>query len=278
MIDMNLARLDAQQVERAARAIATCGFCVCRSGLADKYIHDAAREARALYAARKMQPAFFGGAGEAGRVESERRQDHNLWLHTYVTATGSNDAIAAGAGTLGAIDKLVADAGRAVLEQLSSFSSSSSSPPPPFARGDRGEVFHCTGRSDGMVAVYPGGHASYGAHLDNVDGDGRDDYGRVLTLVYYLNPTWDVARDGGALRVYAPWQPAKPAAAMAAVPQDALANELAAYDVAPLGGTLAIFRADQIVHEVRPSLGERAALTVWLHGGTEKQAKAAGFM
>ena len=47
--------------------------------------------------------------------------------------------------------------------------------PPPFARGDRGEVFHCTGRSDGMVAVYPGGRASYGAHLDNVDGDGRDD-------------------------------------------------------------------------------------------------------
>ena len=152
------------------------------------------------------------------------------------------------------------------------------------ARGDRGERLHCTGRSDGMVAVYPGGNAAYGCHIDNVDGDGRDDYGRVLTAVFYLNPSWSVARDGGALRIYAPRADLSPAAAAAAVNAGGGGGGgggsgpeamLGAYEVAPTAGKLVLFRADQIVHEVCPSAAERAALTLWFHAGTERQSRQA---
>ena len=109
------------------------------------------------------------------------------------------------------------------------------------------------------------GRASYGAHLDNVDGDGRKDYGRCFTCIFYLNPSWDVAKHGGALRVFAP--PAN---------GDANGPPLGACEVAPTGGTVVIFRADQIVHEVMPALAERAALTVWMHAGTKEQAAKSG--
>ena len=81
-----------------------------------------------------------------------------------------------------------------------------------------------------MCACYPGGGAAYGAHVDNVDGDGRGDFGRCFTLVYYLNPCWDTARNGGALWIH---------------------GEAGVYEVSPGADTLVIFRADQMLHEVR---------------------------
>ena len=38
------------------------------------------------------------------------------------------------------------------------------------------------------------------------------------------------------------------------------------------GGTVVLMRADQIVHEVRPSTTTRAALTCWMHAGTQQHA------
>ena len=73
------------------------------------------------------------------------------------------------------------------------------------SRGADGGRLHYTGRTDSMLACYPGGGAAYGPHIDNLDGDGREteDFGRCFTCVYYLNePGWDAEVRGGALRLH----------------------------------------------------------------------------
>ena len=80
-------------------------------------------------------------------------------------------------------------------------------PQEPLGRGPGGGPLHYLGRTDLMMACYPGGGARYGPHIDNIDGDGREehDFGRCFSLVYYLNePDWDVDAKGGALRVHVP--------------------------------------------------------------------------
>ena len=97
--------------------------------------------------------------------------------------------------------------------------------------------------------------ARYPKHLDNVAG-GEDK--RKLTAVYYPNAGWDVARQGGAIRLY-----------------DSL-EEPTHVDVAPVGrdgvsDRLLLFWSDLLVHEVLPmSLVDdeleqhRHTVTVWL--------------
>ena len=120
-----------------------------------------------------------------------------------------------------------------------------------------------------MLACYPGDQAQrYGPHVDNIDGDGRSDLdlGRCLTLVYYVNePSWPVESQGGALRVYH---------AAAGSPLAQHEGALHATDVAPSGDTLILFRADQLLHEVRPTHAARFAATMWLYGGSEEQHAA----
>ena len=115
-----------------------------------------------------------------------------------------------------------------------------------------------THRTDLMVACYPGGGAAYGPHVDNADGDGREelDYGRCFTAVFYLNSRWDEA-DGGALRVH--------------LPQEGKGETRPVVDIYPHGDTLVLFRADRVLHEVRPSQAARLAMTVWLYAGTKEQ-------
>ena len=110
------------------------------------------------------------------------------------------------------------------------------------------------------LAVSVDDGAKYPKHLDNVTG-GADK--RKLTAVYYPNPGWDLATQGGGIRLY-----------------DALSPP-GYTDVAPCGegGTdrLLLFWSDMIVHEVLPmrkareeqQLDEgvedhRYTLTVWL--------------
>eukprot|EP00746_Dinoflagellata_sp_MGD_P022577 gnl/MRDRNA2_/MRDRNA2_152816_c0_seq1.p1 gnl/MRDRNA2_/MRDRNA2_152816_c0~~gnl/MRDRNA2_/MRDRNA2_152816_c0_seq1.p1 ORF type:complete len:299 (+),score=62.08 gnl/MRDRNA2_/MRDRNA2_152816_c0_seq1:51-899(+) len=94
------------------------------------------------------------------------------------------------------------------------------------------------GHTDTMLACYDGNGASYTPH---VDGDVVD--GRKLTLVLYLNQDWTES-DGGCLHIMDPegfeWQRVK-----------------------PLLGSLVAFRADEVLHEVKPSWAKRYALTVW---------------
>lgn len=199
-------------------------------------------------------------------TESWKDKGHNLWLHEYVRVESGCglDAIKAGAGTLGLVDKLLGDFGRAVVDSVERIASRSlaGDRQTAFARGEHGETLHCTGRTDALVACYPGGRASYGPHLDNEAGthDHRRDYGRCFTFVYYLNEArWDPERDGGTLRVFAP----------------TAADDLASIDVTPIAGRIAIFRADTIVHAVQPAFSERCALTIWFNCGTREQAALA---
>lgn len=89
-------------------------------------------------------------------------------------------------------------------------------------------------------AVYPAG-AAYAVHVDRF----RDDDARVLSLVLYLNEAWNAA-DGGALRLY-----------LGAGPGGS------SIDVVPRGGTLAVFLADRLPHEVLPARRERLSLAGW---------------
>lgn len=80
--------------------------------------------------------------------------------------------------------------------------------------------------------------AFYRAHVDTFVGDPS----RVLSFAYFLNPGWS-ARDGGCLRIHGS----------------------ASRDIEPLLDRLVVFRADDVLHEVRRVTGhERYTLTGWL--------------
>ena len=102
--------------------------------------------------------------------------------------------------------------------------------------------------TDAMVAVYGADGCAYAPHVDNPDGDGREcqDDGRLLTAVVYLNASpWNM-QHGGQLR---------------------LRSSTGQYlDVTPALGTIVFFRADALVHEVRPAFATRRAMTVWYMG------------
>lgn len=85
-------------------------------------------------------------------------------------------------------------------------------------------------------ALYPPG-AGYARHRDRF----RDDDARVLSSVCYLNEDWRPA-DGGVLRLH-------------------LADGV--HDVAPQGGTLALFLSAEIEHEVLPAQRERLSIAGW---------------
>jgi SM-20-related protein len=90
---------------------------------------------------------------------------------------------------------------------------------------------------EGHYALYPPG-AFYRRHRDRF----RDDDGRVLSCVLYLNQDWD-AGDGGTLRIHLDGGDTR--------------------DVLPAGGTFACFLADRFEHEVLPATRERLAISGW---------------
>lgn len=106
-------------------------------------------------------------------------------------------------------------------------------------------------RSDPMLAIYPADGAGFKRHVDNSAGDGR-----VLTVLCYLNPSWEPER-GGMLRLSPDGADGRPV------------------DVCPVGGRLAMFYADRIAHEVMPSYEVRHAVTIWYYDAKERKAAVA---
>lgn len=85
-------------------------------------------------------------------------------------------------------------------------------------------------------ALYPPG-AGYRKHLDRF----KDNPLRSVSVVVYLNQHWQLG-DGGELRLHLPE---------------------GQRDIAPRGGSLAVFMSDRIVHEVLAANKERASLVGW---------------
>ncbi|WP_022961681.1 2OG-Fe(II) oxygenase [Halopseudomonas pelagia] len=85
-------------------------------------------------------------------------------------------------------------------------------------------------------ALYPPG-AGYRKHLDRFKGNPL----RTVSVVAYLNQHWRPG-DGGELRLHLPQ---------------------GQRDIAPRGGSLAVFMSDRTVHEVLAAHRERASLVGW---------------
>jgi hypothetical protein len=272
-------------VATAARALAANGYVVCRGGLQPEIVSNALREARGLYDKQKFKPGSFTAGGQTvPGVDSQSRDDHILWLHNHLNSKKDGGGEAeSGVPTLAALDRVLSGFARSTIEAMGVLASSEPSASTRYACFDDGAPLHCTGRSDMMVACYPGNSAAYQRHIDSMDGDGRSalDHGRCFTLVYYLNERWDEAKDGGALRLYVPPQLAagadSAAQARAAAAADAAAsgkpNE--AIDIYPHADTFVIFRADRMVHEVCAAHASRLATTIWFYGGNEAHRQAA---
>jgi len=86
------------------------------------------------------------------------------------------------------------------------------------------------------VPLYPAG-AVYIRHRDRL----RDDGGRLVSFVGYLNPGWTL-EDGGALRLYL---------------------DAGSVDVVPEDGTAVCFLSD-IEHEVLLATRARLSIAAWL--------------
>lgn len=266
------AQAGAQAAKSAALSISERGFCVCRGGLDDQIVANARCEIDALFRRGAMRPGGFTVAGRDDVVKKDR-DDHTLWLNEYLHAVGGPQK--GGAETVTALDGLISRFGEAVAVALSELDR----PTEPMSRGADGGRLHYTGRTDSMLACYPGGGAAYGPHIDNLDGDGREteDFGRCFTCVYYLNePGWDAEVRGGALRLHLSPEGRRGGhihdgwprnLSVATTPHEVI-------DLNPSGDTLVIFRADRVLHEVRPAKAKRFAMTVWLYGGSHEQAAA----
>jgi hypothetical protein len=254
--------LDDRRMQKAARqaaaALSSCGYCLCLGGLDASVVQSARGEVGALFRHGAMQPGSFTVGGQ-DNVVTAKRDDHTMWLHEYLNAVGGPEK--GGATTITALDERLSRFGEAVAIALSELDR----PEEPMSRGANGGPLHYAGRTDLMLACYPGGGAAYGPHVDNLDGDGRGtlDYGRCWTLVYYLNDRqWDAKQNGGELRVHL-----SPTGGGAWPRSEPVQRPHEVVDIPPRGDSLIIFRADKVLHEVRPARAPRYAATLWLYGG-----------
>ena len=95
---------------------------------------------------------------------------------------------------------------------------------------------------------YPEG-GYFQRHVDDYEDNDGAPSRRSVSFICYLNdpgaPAW-TERDGGALRVHPP--------------------EGTYYEILPDAGSLVLFDSMAVEHEVRPTVGERWAITLWSEG------------
>jgi SM-20-related protein len=99
--------------------------------------------------------------------------------------------------------------------------------------------------SELLYAYYPNG-GYYRTHVDAMPGSAS--FLRQYSLLLYVNDeTWDVAKDGGSLRLYLNQEE----------------ENHSTLDVSPTGGTLVLFQSDAIPHEVLDTTRERCVVVGW---------------
>jgi len=118
-------------------------------------------------------------------------------------------------------------------------------------------------RSDVMFSIYPGNGSRFANHIDNTTHDGR-----VLTVVAYLNPDWDVD-EGGALRVQLPQKYRETCTLLD--PEEKAGDPMTEFvDVFPECGRIVLFYSSEVRHEVLPTFGQRHACTIWYYDREER--------
>ena len=243
----------AASVRAVAQAISSQGWCICHGGLQADVSDAAASEACTLYVEGRLARRSFVRHGQQMPLPSPDKSNRDdLCAHL------SLEDLAPCWG-LAAVDEVLGQFALELCDELGREDATAA--PTSLGTGPNGERLSYAGRGNLMVACYPGAGAAHGVHIDNADGDGRPhDFGRVLTLIYYLNAGW-THDDGGALRLFPP--PA--AAAASAVPPE---GHSAAVDLRPEADVLVVFRADRVMHEVRPCPSRhRYAASVWILAG-----------
>lgn len=100
------------------------------------------------------------------------------------------------------------------------------------------ELFLGLAEFEAQYAHYPVG-AFYRPHVDRH----RDSSARVISTVFYLNPDWPAAA-GGEIVMYEP-------------------DGAERFRQAPAGGTLLLFRSEDMLHEVLPATQERWSIAGW---------------
>ena len=108
-----------------------------------------------------------------------------------------------------------------------------------------------------MLACYGAG-GRYKYHRDNSWHDGSPTNARALTAIAYLNPGWDVGRDGGALNIYDENEHT-----------DNADRRTTAAVVAPEAGRVVVFDSFR-GHEVCRAKRDRFALTFWVYADRKK--------
>jgi hypothetical protein len=110
------------------------------------------------------------------------------------------------------------------------------------------------------------GDETGGAGLRGMAGGGGPGQRRVTAVLYANDGAWDCGAAGGALRLHVPPPPAAEGGDDGEHAHGGAWLPGAAWvDVAPRGGTLALFLSGAVDHEVLPSAHEhRVALTSWM--------------
>ena len=132
-------------------------------------------------------------------------------------------------------------------------------------------------RSDAMLSIFPGDGSRFANHIDNTTSNRNTiancnpcvtfalDDGRRLTVLIYLNPSWEES-NGGALRITPVRKLKVPGLAASEY------GTLDAVDVYPYAGRAVLFYSSEIPHEVCKVDGkDRHAITVWYYDKSERQ-------
>lgn len=217
-------------LDAIAKGLEDVGWAACPLGAHPAMLAKALQEAEQLQG--RMQPGMTVILNEVidQSLPNAKRGDKIMFLEEH--SLGGQHGKTSPAPSLALLERAMSDLGFKLDARLQRSSLS----------------LRITERCDSMLACYDGQGASYGPHIDNADGDGRED-GRILTIVLYLNPSWE-REHGGALAIF------QPEAGSAG----------SWHEVWPESGTLVFFRADRILHEVRPSYRSRFAMSLWFCG------------
>ena len=120
-------------------------------------------------------------------------------------------------------------------------------------------------RTHAMLAEYPGRESRFVKHVDNTARDGRR-----LTVLCYLNEDW-LGEHGGALKVYDRAGTTSDVNVRAEKGDEEEGRRRGFLEIAPAGGVVAMFYADEIPHEVLPSHRSRHSFTVWYYDQQESE-------